>query len=139
MTAPNDGTEPVDIADITIPRKIPALDDIEGQVKTLTGALVSALLTATEMPIHMMLDVLDPIAKQLVAFGVRQTDLIDESAVRAPAWVTDGATERAQPVPVQQNHQTAEPFVVRTAQAPPIPKRIPTGMRATEIEVLTEL
>lgn len=133
VLGPNDSTEPVDINDITVPRKIPTPDDIAGQVKALTGALASALLTATETPIHMLYDVMDPIARQLVALGVRQTDRIDPDAVHAPAWITDGATQMAQPVPEQQNHQEAEPVVVRTAEAPKIPKRFPAGSRATPI------
>jgi hypothetical protein len=130
---PNDSTIPTDIDDITVPRKIPAHEDIEGQQKAITGALASALLTATEMPIHMLIDVLDPIAKQMVAYGVRQTDAIDPAAIFAPGWITDGAKQMAQPVPEQQNHQAAEPVVVRTAEAPPIPKRFPSGSRAKPI------
>ena len=130
---PNDSTEPQDINDIVAPRLIPPMDDAEGQVKALTGALASALLTATEMPIHMLTDVLDPIAKQLVAFGVRQTDLQDPTAMHAPTWVTDGAKEMAQPVPQQQDHIEAEPVVVRTAEAPKVPKRLPAGSRAQEV------
>lgn len=85
------------------------------------------------MPIHMLIDVMDPIAKQLVAYGVRQTDAVDVGAIFAPAWITDGATQMAQPVPEQQNHQAAEPVVVRTAEAPPIPKRFPSGSRAKAV------
>lgn len=134
---PNDSTEPVDAAVVTVPKKIPAPDDIEGQNKALSGALASALLTATEMPIHMLIDVMDPIAKQLVAYGVRQTDAIDPAAIYAPAWITDGATKMAQPVPEQQNHQKAEPVVVRTAEAPKIPKRFPSGSRAMPVAPIT--
>lgn len=130
---PNDSTEPRHIDDITVPRKIPEHDDIEGQRKAISGALASALLTATEMPIHMLIDVMDPIARQMVAYGVRQTDDIDAAAIFAPAWITDGAKQMAQPVPEQQNHQTAEPVVVRTAEAPPIPKRFPSGSRAQPV------
>lgn len=142
MTTPNDqpfvpgqghSTDPEDISDIIVPRKIPDLDDKDGQIKALTGALASALLTATEMPIHMLTDVLDPIARQLQAYGVRQTPDIDPAAMHAPAWITDGATQMAQPVPEQQNHQTADPVVVRTAEAPPIPKRFPSGSRAKPV------
>lgn len=131
---PNDPTEPQDINDITVPQKIPAMDDDEGQVKALVGALASALLTATEMPIHMLTDVLDPLARQMHAFGVRQTDLIDKSAIRAPTWITDGAKQMAQPVPEQQNHQEADPVVVRTAEAPPVPSKFPAGSRAQAVE-----
>lgn len=130
---PNDPTEPQDINDITVPRKIPDMDDDEGQVKALVGALASALLTATEMPIHMLTDVLDPLARQMHAFGVRQTDAIDKDAIRAPTWITDGAQQMAQPVPEQQNHQESEPVVVRTTEAPAVPNRLPAGSRAQAI------
>jgi hypothetical protein len=36
----------------SVPKKIPAIDDIDAQTKAIGGALASALLTATEMPIH---------------------------------------------------------------------------------------
>lgn len=130
---PNDSTEPVDAATITVPRNIPALDDDEGQVKALTGALASALITATDNPIHMLNDVLDPLAKQLRALGIRQTDLIDPDAIHAPTWITDGATQMAMPVPEQPSAQTAEPVVTRTAEAPEVPSKFKAGQRAQPI------
>ena len=130
---PNDATEPQDASTLTVPRNIPPMDDEKGQIKAITGALASALITATDNPIHMLTDVLDPIAKQLVALGVRQTDLIDPDAIHAPTWITDGATQMAQPVPDQPSPQTAEPHVVRTAEAPEIPTKFKAGMRAQEI------
>lgn len=130
---PNDSTEPQDASTLTVPRHIPDLDDEEGQIKALTGALASALITATDNPIHMLTDVLDPLAKQLRALGIRQTDLIDPDAIHAPTWITDGATQMAQPVPEQPSPQTAEPIVVRTAEAPEIPTKFKAGMRAQEI------
>lgn len=131
---PNDPTEPQDASTLTVPRHIPDLDDRDGQIKAMTGALASALITATENPIHLLNDVLDPLAKQLVALGIRQTDLIDPDAIHAPTWITDGATQMAQPVPEQPSPQTAEPVVVRTAEAPEIPSKFKAGMRAQPIE-----
>lgn len=131
---PNDSTEPQDASTLTVPRHIPEPDDIEGQVKAMTGALASALITATDNPIHMLTDVLDPLAKQLVALGIRQTAAIDPDAIHAPSWITDGATQMAQPVPEQPSPQTAEPVVVRTAEAPEIPTKFKAGMRAQPIE-----
>lgn len=130
---PNDPTEPQDASEITKVRKIPDLDDKKGQIKALTGALASALITATDNPIHMLTEVLDPLAKQLHALGVRQTAHVDPEAIHAPTWITDGATQMAQPVPEQPSPQTADPVVVRTAEAPEIPSKFKAGMRAQEI------
>src|SRR6202008_1745431 len=55
-----------------IPKKIPAHDDIDAQTKAVGGALASALLTATEMPIHVLAPVVGDLAAQLVALGIRQ-------------------------------------------------------------------
>lgn len=113
-----------------IPKKIPALDDIDGQTKAIGGALASALLTATEMPLHMLQPVVGDLAAQLVAYGVRQTEHIDASAVHAPAWVVDGIKQESMKLPDPPQHTEAEPFVVRTATAPEPPKRIAKSARA---------
>lgn len=113
-----------------VPKKIPAFDDIEGQTAALGGALASALLTATEMPLHMLQPVIGDLAHQLVALGIRQTDCIDPSALHAPAWITDGVRKQSVKLPEPPQHTTANPFVARTASAPPCPKKIPTAARA---------
>jgi len=51
------------IDETVVPKKIPDLDDIDAQTKALVGALASALLTATEMPISM----LQPVVADLAA------------------------------------------------------------------------
>lgn len=113
-----------------IPKKVPAVDDIDGQTKALGGALASALLTATEMPLHMLQPVVGDLAAQLVALGVRQTEHIDPQAVHAPGWITDGIRQQSIKLPDPPQHCDADPFVARTAQAPKCPKRIPKHARA---------
>lgn len=113
-----------------VPKKIPAVDDIEGQTKTLVGALSSAMLTATEMPVQIPPAVLGHLAEQLVAYGVRQTEHVDPDAVYAPAWITDGIRQQSVKVPEQPQHTEADPVVVRTAVAPTPPKRIAKAARA---------
>lgn len=113
-----------------VPKKIPAVDDIEGQEKALVGALSSALLTATEMPIHVLQPVAADLASQLVALGIRQTEHIDPDAVYAPAWITDGVKQQSIKVPDPPQHTEGEPHVERTAVAPKCPKRIAKAARA---------
>lgn len=113
-----------------IPKKIPAVDDIDGQTKAVGGALASALLTATEMPLHMLQPVVGELAAQLVAYGIRQTDNIDPAAVHAPAWVTDGVRQESVKLPTPPDPTEAEPVVARTATAPEPPKRIAKRDRA---------
>lgn len=113
-----------------VPKKIPAVDDIEGQEKALVGALSSALLTATEMPIHILQPVAADLAAQMVALGIRQTEHIDPQALHAPAWITDGVKQQSIKVPEPPQHTEGEPVVVRTATAPKCPKRIAKAARA---------
>lgn len=118
-----------------VPKKVPALEDTIGQTQAIGGALASALLTATEMPLHMLQPVVADLAAQLVALGVRQTDLIDPAAVHAPAWVTDGVRQDSIKLPDPPQHTDAEPFLALTAEAPATPKRIPKSARAVRREV----
>ncbi|WP_040769208.1 hypothetical protein [Tsukamurella sp. 1534] len=113
-----------------IPKKIPAVDDVEGQKTAISGALASALLTATDMPLHTLQPVVADLAAQMVAFGVRQTDQVDPAAVHAPAWLTDGVRKEAVKLPDPPQHTDAEPYVARTAVAPAPPKRIKSAARA---------
>ncbi|OHU37293.1 hypothetical protein BKG79_17060 [Mycobacteroides chelonae] len=113
-----------------IPKKIPATDDVDGQVKAVGGALASALLTATEMPLHVLQPWVADLASQLVALGIRQTEHVDPSAVHAPAWITDGVRQESMKLPEQPQHTEADPHVEMTATAPTCPKRIPKASRA---------
>lgn len=121
------------IDETVIPKKIPATDDIDGQTKAIGGALASALLTATEMPLHMLQPVVGDLAAQLVALGVRQTEHIDPDAVHAPAWVTDGVRQESVKLPDPPQHTEAEPVVARTATAPQCPKRLSKSARAVRL------
>ena len=121
------------IEDQVIPKKIPALDDIEGQTAAIGGALASALLTATPVPISTLQPVVGDLAHQLVALGVRQTDLIDPSALHAPAWITDGVRKQSIKLPDPPQHTTGDPFVERTATAPPCPKSVHPAARAVRL------
>ena len=118
------------IESTVIPKKVPALDDIDGQTQALGGALASALLTATEMPLHMLQPVVGDLAAQLVALGIRQTDLVDPEAVHAPAWITDGIRQESVKLPDPPQHTDGDSFVARTEEAPTAPKRIAKAARA---------
>lgn len=118
------------IDDTVVPKKIPAADDIDAQTAAVGGALASALLTATEMPLHVLQPVVGDLAAQLVALGIRQTEHIDPAAVHAPGWITDGVRQESVKLPDPPRHTDADPFVARTATAPPCPKKIKTAARA---------
>ena len=111
------------------------MDDIEGQTNALGGALASALLTATEMPLHMLQPVVADLAAQLVALGIRQTEFINAEAIHAPAWITDGFRQESIKLPDPPQHTDGEPFVARTNEAPPQPQEIEESARAVRREV----
>lgn len=116
-----------------IPKKIPDVEDIDAQTKALGGALASALLTATDMPLHVLQPVVGDLAAQLVAFGIRQTEHIDPEAAHAPTWVTDGVSQHSVKLPEQPKHSEAVAFVARTAVAPALPDDIPASAMAEQI------
>lgn len=115
-----------------IPKKIPDLDDIDGQTKALGGALASAMLTATDTPLHMLQPIVGALAAQLVAYGIRQTEHVDAEAAHAPAWVTDGVRQHSVKLPEQQQHTEAPPVVARTDVAPAPPKKVAKHQRAVK-------
>jgi hypothetical protein len=115
-----------------VPKKVPAVDDVDGQTKAVGGALASALLTATEMPLHMLQPVVGDLAAQLVALGIRQTEHVDLEAVHAPAWITDGVRQESIKLPDPPKHTEAPPVVARTDEAPQPPKRIKAHARAVK-------
>lgn len=121
------------INETVIPKKIPDLEDIEAQKKAIAGALASALLTATDMPLHTLQPVVADLAAQMVAFGVRQTDQIDPSAVHAPTWITDGVRQESVQLPEPPQHTDAEPYIAATAVAPKCPKRLANAKRAVKL------
>lgn len=118
-----------------IPKRIPAVDDIDGQTKALGGALASALLTATEVPLHTLTPVIGALASQLVALGIRQTEHIDPQAVHAPGWIVDNARQRSVKLPDPPQHTDGEPYTARTSEAPPIPNRIRKRARAVRVDL----
>lgn len=113
-----------------VPKKVPDFADIEGQTKALVGALSSALLTATEVPLTAFQPIVGALSEQLVALGIRQTEHVDPAAIHAPAWITDGVKEQSVKLPDPPQHTEAEPVVARTAVAPAPPARIAKKMRA---------
>lgn len=115
-----------------VPKKVPRVDDVEAQTKAVGGALASALLTATEMPLHMLQPVVGDLAAQLVALGIRQTKHVDPEAIHAPHWITDGVRQESIKLPDPPKHTEAEPVVARTAEAPTPPKRIAKHARAVK-------
>lgn len=116
-----------------IPKRIPAADDIDGQTKAVGGALASALLTATEMPLHALQPVVGDLAAQLVALGIRQTDNVDPAALHAPAWITDGIRQESIKIPEQPQHTEAEPFVALTTTAEEVPAEIDEAALAVRV------
>ena len=112
---------------------IPDLDDKDGQINALHGALSSAMLTATEVPAVSLAPLLDPIVNQLHAYGIRQTDLVDPEAAHSPTWIRDGMKARSAQLPAPADHINGEPPVVRAVEAPTVPKRIPVKSRAKRI------
>jgi hypothetical protein len=113
-----------------VPKKIPHVEDIDAQIKAVGGALASALLTATEMPLHMLQPVVGDLAAQLVALGIRQTKHVDPEAIHAPHWITDGVRQESIKLPDPPKHTEAEPVAALTAEAPKCPKRIKASARA---------
>lgn len=116
-----------------IPKKVPKVDDIDAQTKAVAGALASALLTATEVPLSVLQPYVADVAAQMVAFGIRQTKHVDPEAVHAPHWITDGVRQEAIKLPEQPKHTEAEPATGRTARAPQPPKRIKAAARAVRL------
>lgn len=121
------------IEDSIIPKKIPDMADVDAQTAALGGALASALLTATEMPLHLLQPVVGELAAQLVALGIRQTHHIEPEAVHAPAWIVDGMRQESIKLPEQPAHTEAEPIEARTAVAPDMPKRVKASDRAVRL------
>lgn len=115
-----------------VPKKIPDATDVDAQTKAVGGALASALLTATEVPLTVLQPVVADLAAQLVALGIRQTEHVDPEAIHAPAWVTDGMRQQSVKLPEQPQHTEAEPVTARTAEAPKPPKRIASHARAVK-------
>lgn len=113
-----------------VPKKVPKVDDIESQKKAVSGALASALLTATELPITTLTPMVGDLAAQLVALGIRQTKHVDPAAVHAPGWIVDGVRQESMQIPDPPQHTEAEPVIALTAEAPPIPKKIAKHARA---------
>lgn len=118
------------IDETVIPKKVPDLEDVEAQTEAIGGALASALLTATELPITALQPVVADLAHQLVALGIRQTKHIDPDAMHAPAWITDGVRKESVKLPDPPRHTDAPPVVGMTAVAPKCPKKIPKHGRA---------
>lgn len=129
LTSAKDVADKV-IGNSFVPKKIPHAEDIDAQTKAVGGALASALLTATEMPLHVLQPVVGDLAAQLVALGIRQTHHVDPEALHAPHWITDGVRQHSVKLPEQPAHTEAEPVVARTDEAPKCPKRIKASARA---------
>lgn len=118
------------IGETVVPKKIPALDDIDGQIAAVGAALSDAFMTATDEPLHVLVPVVGAVATQLVAIGVRQTEHSDPDALHAPAWVVDGMRAQSMTLPDPPDHTDAPPVVARTATAPEPPTRIAKHAKA---------
>lgn len=117
--------EPTDQTVPVVARKIPDADDVDGQVMACVGALSGALLTATDQPLGLLQPHVRALSEQMVAYGWRQTDMVDESSIRAPAWITDGVKQDAEPIPDRVDHFDPDPDVVAIAgESPGVPDHI---------------
>lgn len=106
------------LGETIVPKKVPAVDDIDAQIAAIGAVLSDALLTATETPIGALAPVAADLAAQLVALGVRQTEHCDPAALHAPAWVVDGMRAQSVKLPDPPVHTDTEPYVARTSNAP---------------------
>jgi hypothetical protein len=118
------------IGETIVPKKVPAVDDIDAQISAVGAALSDALLTATDEPLHVLAPVLGSLSAQLVAIGVRVTEHADPAAAHAPMWVVDGMRAQSVKLPDPPAHTEAEPFVAGTSEAPPCPECIEPHERA---------
>jgi hypothetical protein len=116
-----------------IPKKVPDAEDVDAQTKAVGGALASALLTATEMPLHLLQPVVGELAAQLVALGIRQTKHVDPAAVHAPHWITDGMRQESVKLPEQPDHAQMDPPEARTAEAPQHPGQLEAHARSVRL------
>ena len=117
-----------------IPKKVPDVEDDVAQEKAIAGALASSMLTSTDMPLTMLNDYIQPIAKQMRAYGIRQTKHVDREAAHVPHWITDGVRQNTMKVPEQPAHTEDAPVEARTAEAPKPPARIKKAARAVRLE-----
>jgi hypothetical protein len=115
-----------------IPKKVPKVEDVDAQIKAVGGALASALLTATDVPITALQPEVGALASQLVALGIRQTKHVDPTAIHAPHWITNGMRQQSVKLPDQPVHTEAEPVTARTDEAPKPPKKIHHHARAVK-------
>ena len=106
-----------------VKKKVPKVDDIEGQTKAVGAALADALVTATEVPVTVLQPVVGALAAQLVALGIRATEHADPDTVHAPAWIVQGMREQSMRPPTPPPTPDAKPIAARTAKAPTPPKR----------------
>ena len=106
-----------------VTKKVPKVDDIEGQTKALGAALADALVTATDVPVTVLQPVVGALAAQLVALGIRATEHVDPAAVHAPGWIVQGMREQSMRLPNPPPPPDAKPAAARTATAPAPPNR----------------
>lgn len=112
-----------------VAKKVPAVDNIDGQIKAVGAALADALVTATEVPVTVLQPVVGALAAQLVALGVRQTKHVDNDAVHAPAWIVQGMREQSATPTDQMRPADMPPAAARTAKAPSRPTRHHSAVR----------
>ncbi|MDL9938675.1 hypothetical protein QSJ18_18165 [Gordonia sp. ABSL1-1] len=112
-------------------------DNKNERIEKLTGALITALLTANQQPYPMPVEVVRNIAAKLDDFGVRQTGEIAADVEILPGWVAEkvreqtAAAEVADRAPVDHFAPQETP-AVRTAPKRParIPKKLLGVVRA---------
>jgi hypothetical protein len=99
-------------------RRFPHVDDIDGQTKAVGGALASALLTATEMPLHMLQPVVGIWQPNWWPTASGRPSTSTRRRCTRRHWITDGIRQQSVKLPEQPAHTEAEPVVARTDEAP---------------------
>lgn len=113
-----------------VAKKVPKVDDIDGQTKAVGAALADALVTATDIPVAVLQPIVGAWASRLVGLGIRATEHVDPDVPRAPSMIVQGMREQSMNVPEQPRPADAPPAAARTAKAPTPPKRIRNTSRA---------
>ena len=114
-------------------KKIPALDDRDGQIQALTVALMIGLSNGGERGYTLIFTEVRGIAEMLYSFGVRQTEHVEQIEIDPadllPGWMKEQVREQSEPVPVQPD-LTAPQDTPLVGEAPKPPKRIPKNLLA---------
>lgn len=111
-------------------KKIPALDDRDGQIEVLTAGLLTCLISGGDQSYPVPLPEVSKIAALAYDCGIRQTaDKAEQINVSLPGWIKEQVREQSEPVPAQPD-LTAPQDTPLVGEAPKPPKRIPKKLMA---------